>query len=65
MTDQELKVKLSTNASSMVNELGKISDGIVNIAQDASNTSLGISMAEKNIVKALEEVKIRPQRRRL
>ena len=47
MTDQELKVKLSKDASSMVQKLGEVSDRIVNIAQDASNTLLGISNAGK------------------
>ena len=40
----------------MVQELGKVSDSFVNIAQDANNTSLGFSKAEKIIVKSLEEI---------
>jgi len=36
------EAKLSTDASSMVRAQGKASVGIVNTAQDASNTSLEI-----------------------
>ena len=56
MTDQELKVKLSTDASSMVRELGKVNDGIANIAQNASTASIGVSNAEKAITKSLEQI---------
>ena len=36
------EAKLSTDASSMVRAQGKASVGIINTAQDASNTSLDI-----------------------